>query len=143
MEYYETAKISGYRYRIESDDFVSLRVSIDDVQACQSQWIGFRITQGLKIVIDRWTGTGMGDQDDDREYILSNDEENEKVHKAINDGRALLTKLKQVQQDEEQASLIGSDLADLEYDLMIFVGQVFVDFGKGSVPEAIEEALKL
>lgn len=140
MEYFETSKIGGYRYRIESDDFVTLRVSIEDVQANTIQWIGFNITQGLKIVIDRWTNK---DEDGDREYILGNDEENKQVQKAIRDGRALLIKLKKVQQDETQAKLVGSDLADLEYDLMIFVGQLFVDFGKGSVPDAIEEALNL
>lgn len=140
MEYYETSKIRGYRYRIETDDFVTLRVSIEDVQANTIQWTGFNITQRLKIVIDRWTNK---DEQGDREYIVDDDEDTKKVQKAINDGRALLSELRLVQSDEEQAKLIGKDLADLEYDMMIFVGKLFEEFGTGTLPEAVEEALNL
>lgn len=146
MERYVTPKIGGDCYGIESDDLVSIRVfmrnSENDSHCPIEDWIGLRITQGLKVVIERWND-GRDDSEPDREYIVNDDEEEKKVQKVICDGRALVLKIKQLQSDEREANLVGVDLDDLDYDVMKLVGQVFVDLGKGPVPEVVEEALKL
>jgi hypothetical protein len=139
MQTYVTSKIGGVQYRIESNESgVSIRVAMITSESTMN-WIGLSITSGLKIVIERWNNN----DDADREYIVNDKEEEQKVRKVINEAIALLQKIKQVQNDEEQAALVGMDLDDLDYDVMVLVGSVFVDMGNDPVPEAVEEALKL
>jgi SH3-like domain-containing protein len=140
MEKYVTSKIDGVQYRIESDEsnWSNVRVAMITSESTMN-WIELRITSGLRIVIERWSN----DTGADREYIVDDKEEEQKVRKVINEAIALLQKIKQVESDEDQAALVGLDLADLEYDVMVLVGSVFVDMGNDPVPEAVEEALKL
>jgi hypothetical protein len=141
MEKYVTSKINGIQYCIESDEsnWSNVRVAMITSKST-TNWVELRITSGLKIVIERWKS---GDEDVDKEYIVDDKEEEQKVRKVINEAIALLQKIKQMQNDEEQAALVGMDLDDLEYDVMVLVGSVFVDMGNDPVPEAVEEALKL
>lgn len=138
METYVTSKIGGVQYRIESDSFVSARFAMITSES-EINWVGLRITNGCKIVIERWNNN----EDADREYIVDDKEEENKVQSAIGHCRTLLAKIKQLQRDEQQSELVGVDLDDLDYDVMMIVGNVFAEMSNADLPESVEAALKL
>ena len=126
-DHFTTEPIKGYKYCIADVDQNALTVNMSNEGSLVE--VGLKLTAKGRIKVSTWK---RPDEISDSYYITDKSEYKE-VEELVGKARKFIVQSKQP----------GIDVDDLSYDMMCFVGKIFVDFTNEQLNEGLEEALKL